>query len=262
MSDLVSVVVVTYKRLEYLRQTVESILRQSYYNLEVIVVGDGMEEDVAEYITSLNNRRINYYWVEHCGYPAKARNFGIQKALGQYIAFCDDDDLWYPDKIAKQVAILDGCPGLLLCCSLRNTIDGKGNRIANNVNWIPKKLSLRSLLLTNYITYSSVVIRGGILNKVGFFPDTVTFKAVEDYHLWLRIVNKGDVFMIKEALVEYRIHNSNITANLFWGTKLTLLVLNDFFKNHSVSYSTKMVALMVIYLKRIYYKIKYSYPLG
>jgi cellulose synthase/poly-beta-1,6-N-acetylglucosamine synthase-like glycosyltransferase len=99
---LVSVIVPTHKRLPYLTETVGAILAQSYPALELLIVADGHDQDFANFVSGLQNLRVKYLACQSAGRPSVPRNLGI--AQGEYIAFCDDDDVWHRDKIQKQTA--------------------------------------------------------------------------------------------------------------------------------------------------------------
>ena len=254
--DKISVVLVTYQRLDYLKLTVAAILSQTYSSIELIVVGDGDQPEVREYINTHTDDRIFYSFVLHAGYPAKARNKGIEISKGKYIAFCDDDDLWHPEKLEKQMLIFLKDPFLDLCCTNRFVIDSAGNIKEGRVlNWIPSKADLRTILITNFVSYSSVLIKADILNKIGLFPDEIKFKAIEDYHLWIRMADKGKLFFLNEKLVYYRVHQSNITKRLSVGAKSVLLIFEDLFPQLRLSYYLKFKAFFAVYAKYTIYKI-------
>jgi glycosyltransferase involved in cell wall biosynthesis len=128
---LVSVIIPTYNRANYLKLTIGSIMNQSFLDFESNVVDDGSPNDEAQLVCK-NFEKVAYYKMKNSGGPAKPRNFGIQKAKGKYIAFVDDDDIWLPTKLEKQVAILEQNQDFGLvhgCCEI---IDEKGvlqNRI-------------------------------------------------------------------------------------------------------------------------------------
>jgi glycosyltransferase involved in cell wall biosynthesis len=103
---LVSVIVPTHKRLPYLIQTVRAILAQSYPALEVLIVADGHDQDVADFVSDLKDPRLEYLACPPAGRPAVPRNFGLRHASGEYIALCDDDDLWHREKIQKQIDLM------------------------------------------------------------------------------------------------------------------------------------------------------------
>lgn len=253
----ISVIIVTYNRLNYLKLTVESVLAQSIRFKELLIVCDGHQEDVKDYISSLNDERILYHYVNHCGYPAKGRNLGLQLAKGDYIAFCDDDDLWMPQKLRKQMAVFQNDPSVGLCFARRSIIDSNGDAVeGTTVKWIPRKPTVHNLLLTNYISYSSVVINKAVLQKTGIYMDDIRFKAVEDYHLWLRIALLSKIYFIDEVLMLYRVHNSNISdKQLSDGAKKNMLLYKDLFSKFKFSYPDKLKARLTVYSKFLTYKL-------
>lgn len=255
-NPLVSVVVVTYNRLDYLKTTIDSILSQTYKNIEVFIIGDGHQQGVKGYIDSINDERIFYSYVEHCGYPAKGRNLGISMSTGEIIAFCDDDDLWLQNKLERQLDVFRDNDKLLLCCTDRKTIDSKGDIIdIRNLKYKPKRFNKNKLLLSNFVSYSSVMTRKSTLLNVDCFIDDIKFRAVEDYHLWLKIASKGNILFINEALTLYRVHNNNISKSLLEGTKKVIKVYDDIFKKYNYSALNKSVAYCVVYTKLIIYRI-------
>ena len=100
---LVSVIVSTHNRADLLCETLDSILSQTYENFELIVVDDGSTDNTEEVVKRHSAGRINYLKIDNWGGPARPRNIGIEKAKGKYIAFCDDDDIWLPKKLEKQI---------------------------------------------------------------------------------------------------------------------------------------------------------------
>src|SRR5215204_3574604 len=100
---LVSVIVPTHNRQLFLRQAVSGIMYQGFSDFELIVVADGHQEDVASYLKSVDDRRIKYISADFTGRPAAVRNIGIRQSCGEVLAFCDDDDIWYPQKLESQL---------------------------------------------------------------------------------------------------------------------------------------------------------------
>jgi glycosyltransferase involved in cell wall biosynthesis len=215
----VSVIIVTFKRLFYLQMAIDSVLQQGYENLEIIVVADGDQPDVKEFVGHHPDKRLQYFYVEHVGYPSVARNLGLEKASGDFIAFCDDDDIWLPNKLAAQLEVLEK-ENSALCFTNRLIINSSGD-IENKeaLRWLPKQFNVNTLLASNYITYSSVVLRKSILKQTGVFPEESIYKAVEDYHLWLRIAYFGKLSFLNQHLVLYRVHETNITFEPSIGLK-------------------------------------------
>jgi glycosyltransferase involved in cell wall biosynthesis len=125
-NPLISIVIPVYNRIEYLRETLKSVILQSYTNLEIIVVDDGSDEDIESLVTSFKDSRFSYYKLSHKNANV-ARNFGIQKSNGSYIAMLDSDDLWLPEHI-------QGC----LKTIREQEVDGKYGSL-KVVNTITKK---------------------------------------------------------------------------------------------------------------------------
>ncbi len=252
----ISVVVVTFNRLELLKLTIESILNQTFKNVELLIVGDGHQNDVRDYISSLAFDNVKYSYVAHCGYPAKARNLGISMARGKYIAFCDDDDLWDADKLEMQHSKFKLDQRLSLCFTNRKTIDSVGNVVPiKNIKYLPTTHLNRKIFYYNFITYSSVLVKKSELDKVGGFIDDINFKAVEDYHMWLKLSFLGDFLLIEDTFTAYRVHSSNISKSLVEGTKKVIKVYDDIFKRNKVSVGTRLLVYLVTYLKLGVYKI-------
>ena len=100
---LVSILVITYNRKVFLHETIESILNQTYKNFELIIVDNFSNYDFLSHLNSFKDDRIKPFQNKNNGVIAVNRNFGLTKAQGEYIAICDDDDLWIPQKLEKQV---------------------------------------------------------------------------------------------------------------------------------------------------------------
>lgn len=257
VKNIVSIIIVTYKRLAYLKIAIDAALKQTYKSIEIIVVSDGEEPGTRRFIEEHYGSKVFYHYVAHAGYPAKARNLGIEKAKGKFLAFCDDDDLWLPDKIEKQIKVFNNNLNLALCCSDRFVIDGQGGvKEGAGLNWLPAKKNLSTLLLTNFITYSSVLIKKEILLKTGLFADDIRFRAIEDYHLWIRVANFGNIYFLNEKLVYYRVHDNNITRKLSVGVKSIFLIYKDLFPGLRLNYYQKLKAYLMLVTKYTIYKVK------
>ncbi|SDM88760.1 Glycosyltransferase, GT2 family [Daejeonella rubra] len=217
----ISVIVITYNRPEFLKETIQSILNQTFTNFELIIVDNCSDYDFLALAHDFNDIRIKAFQNQNGGIIAVNRNFGILKASGEYIALCDDDDLWFPEKLEKQLYIMENCHEIGFCCTASLYINQTINRsffrkflsylnfILISSNLIPGRYLL---LLITYITNSSVMLRRSVLNVIGLLDEDPDFKAVEDYDLWLRISLKYRVFYLKDKLVNYRLHSHQISG--------------------------------------------------
>jgi glycosyltransferase involved in cell wall biosynthesis len=210
----VSVVVPTFNRAALLKETVESILAQSYSDFELIIVDNMSEDGTAGYIAGLNDERVRYFRNPNGGVIAVNRNFGIRQARGEYVALCDDDDLWLPKKLETQVAVLNGDAGVGLCYSNASTFNASG--VIDR--WMMhKKVSrnhYRHLLIGNFIPNSTVLVRRQLLEKFGYLSEDPRNVAVEDYAMWLCIARESRMFYVDEGLILYRLHGAANSNNL------------------------------------------------
>ena len=103
---LISVIIPTYNRERYLLEAVQSVLSQTYSNIELIVIDDGSTDQSHQMIGNVKDKRLEYYKVEHSGHISTVRNIGLSKCRGKYIAFLDSDDIWHSCKLEKQLKYL------------------------------------------------------------------------------------------------------------------------------------------------------------
>jgi GT2 family glycosyltransferase len=206
----VSVIIPTYNRKTFVQETIDSVLAQTYTDYEIIVVDDGSTDDTGTVLRSRYGDRIHYLWQENQGESA-ARNHGINLAQGEYIAFLDSDDVWLPDKLRKQVTLLEANSKLaLLFCQAQlmdtNGNDLKGSRLGFDIK--PEDLSLKRLYFENTITAggSTVLVRRAALIQTGGFDLVIQFG--EDWDLWLRLRSRWEFGFLPEPLARIRRHRN------------------------------------------------------
>ncbi len=212
---LVSVVIPTYNRPDFLTKTLKSIIEQTYPNMEIIVVSNGISKNNKKAAKELNDPRIIYVDQENSGGPASPRNHGISIAKGQYVAFCDDDDLWISDKIEKQTKALEENPEYGLCYS-------KMLRFDDQKEWAnPQEegaATFKSLLYVNTVPISSVVLRKSLLDRFGGFSESHRVGTSEDYEFLLRHCAETNFYFLDEFLTKYWTGNNRATQNSPSGT--------------------------------------------
>ena len=207
----VSIVVTTYNRVELLPETLESILSQTFVDFELIVVDNVSDDGTREYVTGLTDLRIRYFRNPNDGIIAVNRNFGIRQAKGKYIAFCDDDDLWLPDKLEQQVSLLNKNSGVALCYTHAESFIGQ-RIIATRMNRRHvRRNHFFHLLRGNFFPNSSVLIRRKIFQELGLLTEDRLLR--EDYEMWLRIAKSCQLLGLEASLVRYRVHLSNAAGN-------------------------------------------------
>jgi glycosyltransferase involved in cell wall biosynthesis len=207
-TPLVSVVVPTFNRRDRLRRTLDSIFAQTFGDFEVIVVSDGATDGTREMLAGWGDPRLVSEEIAHAGRPAPVRNKGMRRARGRYIAFCDDDDLWLPNKLAVQVAAMEAHPQAALCATA--ALYEKGERRWRSRD--ARRLDLKSLLRRNSVANSSAMIRRTVLETVGFFDEAAALKAVEDWEYWMRIAARHLVIFIDRELTRIYHHDGGISS--------------------------------------------------
>lgn len=203
----VSVIVPTYNRAHLVRETIDSILSQTFNDFELIIVDDESTDSTDEVVKSYKDKRIRYFKHQHHGIIAANRNYGIRRAKGKYIAFCDDDDLWFPQKLEKQVQELEKDSQIGLVCNNEIGFDDKGDHgELIKTKLTDQDFTFESLIAVNRVSTSTVLVRKAVLNDVGMMDESPELVAVEDYELWLRIAKKYRVKYIDMPLGKYRTH--------------------------------------------------------
>ena len=213
VNPLVSVVIPAYNRAALIGESLESVYAQTYEPLEVIVVDDGSSDDLASALSPYLDRGLRLIRHEvNKGAPA-ARNTGIAEAKGEFIAFLDSDDLWEPDKTARQVsALLASGPETALVYSGIRKIDQNGKFLGFK-NPAKKGSIYLDLLANNWIgSTSTALVRASALTRVGGFD--VTLRSRQDLDLWLRIAREFTVDFVDAPLVIYRVHTNRISSNV------------------------------------------------
>lgn len=210
---LVSVVIPTYNRAALLAEALASVLGQTFRDFEVIVVDDGSTDGTAAVVEGAGDPRVSLLRLSHTGSPARARNAGIARARGRYIAFLDSDDLWDATKLADQLAALAARPECRWCHTGQSCIDESGAPharwpdpwLASDERWLAEPLLRRR----SGVSSSSVVAEAALLRDVGCFDES--FVWGEDYDLWVRLALASPAACVPEARVRHRIHPSQLT---------------------------------------------------
>lgn len=222
-SVAVSVVIPTHNRTDLLRETVLSILAQTYRDFELIVVSNGPGESTRRVLNRANDPRIRFAEQEDSGSPASPRNHGARLARGRYVAFCDDDDLWAPNALAVRVEVLDRHPEVALCYADITYFndDGEEWHFAGEA----RQVSFLRLLRHNRIPASTVMVRRSVFEAVGGFDEAPEYRTVEDYDLWLRVACRYPVRFVSQQLMRYRVHVNNISFNACKRVRREMFVL-------------------------------------
>ena len=213
MSPITSVIIPTYNRWPLVVEAVDSVLAQSFQDIEIIVVDDGSTDGTTNRLAKFDGR-LRLFTTTRRGVAA-ARNFGVSQAQGYYVAFLDSDDLWLPGKLQTQIAFLDRHPEIQICQTDEIWVR---NGVRVNPKAMHRKPSgdifVRSLDLC-LISPSAVMMTRELFQCIGGFDES--FPVCEDYDLWLRVTSVYSVPLIPEALVVKRGGHADQLSRSLWG---------------------------------------------
>jgi teichuronic acid biosynthesis glycosyltransferase TuaG len=204
-NPLVSIIVTTFNRPTLLIETVRSLLTQSYQHFEILVVDNNSVENVGAVLETFRDDRIRFFKNANRGIIAVNRNVGILQARGQMLAFCDDDDSWFPNKLERQLKMFNADRHIGIGASSR--IIGGGGSYRRSSLLKGGERGLEELMRDGPPPFSSLlVVQTGLL-----FSEDVRFRNVEDFDFQLRLVHRSQkkIAIIEEPLIYYRIHANN-----------------------------------------------------
>jgi teichuronic acid biosynthesis glycosyltransferase TuaG len=210
MNNLVSIITPSFNSSKYIRETVASVLNQTYGNWELIIVDDGSKDSSTEIIKdfSKTDDRIKGFYFDKNRGVSEARNYAISKAKGKYIAFLDSDDLWSAHKLEKQLSFMqENKIGFSF-----TSYQPFSSSIFHSVIKAPKIITYNNLLQNTIIGCLTVVIDTQIIKKVHFPP----YKTSQDLAAWLQILrDKHCAYGLNENLASYRVLSGSNSSNKF-----------------------------------------------
>lgn len=208
--NLVSIIVPTHNRADMLGRTLNSIKKQTYKNWEVIVVANNCKDHTCAVVKEyLGDDRTTFINIPEPIGAQKARNMGIQLAKGEYIAFLDDDDEWFPDKTKKQVDFFEkNLDFSAVSCSYLINVNDKTHEVI-----IPQVITFDDLLWDNYFgSFSFCMVRHNVFEKIGLLDENLP--SCQDWDFWLRVMQRFKVGIIPEYLVVYHRHNQQRISSM------------------------------------------------
>lgn len=204
MEVSVSVIIPTRNRCNLLAKAIKSVLNQTYQDFEIIVIDDASNDDTIEMLNKVRRleKRLTIISNKKPMGGAESRNIGISVSNGKWIAFLDDDDSWFPQKLAKQLQALAHKPKAIACsCAYQVNYPLGVKRIITP----PSVVSMDQLLQANILGGASVCITSSqILKQMGGLDKKL--RSSQDWDLWLRLLEKGEIISVNEPLVKYQIH--------------------------------------------------------
>ena len=223
---LVSVIIPVYNGEKYIVETIESVIDQTYKNIEIIIINDGSTDNSFTKIKPyLIMKNIKYFEHENRGVAA-SRNVGIRESLGDLISFLDQDDLWLAEKIEKQVKLMKENKEFALVHSKIGFINENGNRI--KPLWEHPGISgycFKEMFSSNKIAMLTVLVKRECIIEAGMFDEKIAI--TDDYDLWLKITYNNPIGYIDEPIALYRSHGRNTSMNVDAFKKYELQVLQN-----------------------------------
>lgn len=212
-SPKVSVIIPTYNRAHLIERSINSVLHQTFDDLELIVVDDASTDNTSSVISKITDKRLRYFRNEKNIGPSKSRNKGIELAKGELIAFQDSDDEWCRDKLEKQINLLNSSSSeaAAVYCGMEFFNFETREKIGEDLREVDFREVFKNGL--HFLTPANVtvLIKKEVLNEVGKFDERL--HAMEDTELAIRVSKKYIYGFVKEALVKVTRNHNQLTAN-------------------------------------------------
>lgn len=217
---LVSIIMPSYNTAPYIKETIQSVLNQTYSHWELLIVDDCSTDNTDEAIESIKDSRIKYFKNEKNSGAAISRNKALREAKGQWIAYLDSDDLWMPQKLEKQIAFMEQ-NGYAFSYTKYEEIDVESKKTGVTVSG-PKKITRSGMF--NYCWPGCLTVMYDA-NKIGLIQ-IQDIKKNNDYAIWLKVCKKADCYLLDELLGQYRkgrvgsVSTHSIRTMIGWHYKL------------------------------------------
>lgn len=217
---LVSIVMPSYNTANYIEETIQSVLDQTYTKLELLIVDDCSSDNTLEVLEQYQDERIKIFVNDKNSGAALSRNKALQEARGQWIAFLDSDDLWSKDKLEKQISFMEK-NGYAFTYTNYEEMDSEGNLTGVHVTG-PMKITQTGMF--NYCWPGCLTVMYDA-EKIGLIQ-IADIKKNNDYAMWLKVCKKADCYLLDEYLAQYRkgrigsVSSHSIKTMVGWHYKL------------------------------------------
>ena len=249
MNELVSVITPTYNSEAFISKSIDSVLNQSYSNLELLIIDDASSDNTRVILEQFRKKdpRINVILLEKNSGSGIARNKGIEMAKGRYLAFLDSDDIWHKDKLKDQISFMM-THGHSFTYTKYAYINEPG-LVIKEYNSAPNRCNYFRLLLQNCIGCSTVIIDAEKLGKE-YMPE---LRNRQDWALWLNYIRKsGKAYGLKNSYTFYRMKQGSISSNKMKLFKFHWLIYNEIEK-YNIIISSLLFTLNILIIS--YYSI-------
>lgn len=213
IDNLVSIITPCYNGVKYISETIDSVLKQSYNDWEMIIVDDGSRDDSAKIIKEYvdKDNRIKYIYQKNAG-SAAARNNGIRNASGRYIVLLDADDVWDEDFLEEQLSYMKKKNAVCVCCAYRMIDDN--SQVLTAVTMPKEIITEKDMMVRNYIGCLTGVYDSKKYGKIYLRKELKSIR--DDYAFWLDIVKlEGKVYGNNKILASYRVLANSTTGNKY-----------------------------------------------
>ncbi|MBC8052956.1 MAG: glycosyltransferase family 2 protein [Sphingobacteriaceae bacterium] len=243
---LVSVVMNCYNSSKYLREAIDSVIKQTYSNWEIIFWDNASSDESPDIVKSYSDVRIKYFRGGQTVPLGHARNYALEKCKGDYIGFLDCDDIWFPEKLEKQIPLFnDEKVDIVYSDTFFFNNEGKQWRLYKSKSYYTG-YCFSQLLSQYFLSLETVVIRKSALDRLSYWFDE-RFSTIEEADLFRRIAYSGKLAMVNEVLAKWRIHASSYTWNkikdFVLETEQMLDIYNTIYPRFSEQYAKAIIHL-------------------
>ncbi len=233
---LVSVVMATYKCRPYIAQAIGSVLAQTYRHLELHVIDDGSTDGTAEEVAPfLSDSRVHYHYQSNGGQTV-AKNAGIRRSRGEFIAFCDADDVWLPHKLALQVPRFARDERVGVVYTRSGRMDARGARLPIDLSdapACPSGVVTPDLFTINFVPFGTALVRRRCLDELGMFDEQ--YRMGIDWELWLRVSVHYKFDFIDAETYVYRVWPGQMSSNWRGRYEHAFRIMQDFVERHPMA---------------------------
>lgn len=209
---MVSILMCTYNREQYLKRAIDSVIAQTYTEWELIIVDDGSTDNTEQLVASYPDPRIRYIKMDKNRFYCYAANYGLQNCRGDYVAFQNSDDEWLSDKLEKQMRFMEEHTEAGACFTEVTLIDNEGNDLSERCLPMEKLFENHYedqkdwmhffLHKGNCVCHPSALVRKKVMDEVGGF--NLMYCQLADFDLWVRIVTEHPIYVLPEKLIRFR----------------------------------------------------------
>ncbi len=209
---LVSIIILTYNRVKLVKESISSIIQQTYPHFELLVIDDGSNDGTDQEIQLITDKRLRYFKLEHCGHTGHLKNFAMKKASGDFIAFNDSDDNWKPDKLEKQMKLFSEFSQIGFSITDVITIQEDKILIQHSYNsQLTNECTniFERMIAFRFLVYPfTLVMKRECLERTGWFDEEM---VSGDYHFIMRLAYHFKAGILYEPLVWRRVHDDNMS---------------------------------------------------